>query len=90
MNNLKKTDRRFVAVEFSPAIILDFFEQDSTRFADSVCSKGLPKDCKFIWTYVKPDYTPHTIVIVVEHDSFEPVAPGAEIPTFIPEFKRTR
>ena len=81
---------RYKKVIASAEILLEFCTQGH-KWGDGEileCIEGVPGDCKIIDIYGDA-FLPRCIVLVLEHESFDPVPEGVQPPTFSPTMHRT-
>ncbi len=81
---------RYKRVIVTAEIVLEFCTQGH-KWGDGEileCIEGVPEGCKIIDIYGDA-FLPRCIVLVLEHESFEPVKEGLHPPTFIPTLQRT-
>lgn len=74
--------RHLVAIVIPAESVVEFLCHDSPSGRWQHIRKGVPRDAKFcgMWHDLKTD----TLYLKFEHESFPLVAPGAEIPRYLP------
>lgn len=74
-------ERRYKKVEVSPELLTNFFQESDRYFT---VADGIPEDASFV--RVLEDHETGNLWIVFEHESFEPIGEGAEIPKMLVAF----